>query len=95
MQLAKEEGWVPVDVDPVSPITRQEFCQVVARVLGLTANETVESPFSDTADPAVLLLNAAGIIDGYDNGEFLPDNSLTRGHISAIIWRMGHVNQMF
>ena len=37
------------------------------------------------------LLNAAGIVEGYfENGTstFKPYNTLTRGQISAIVWRM-------
>ena len=48
-------------------------------------------PFTDTTDPYVQALNAAGIVEGYfSNGTstFKPYNTLTRGQISAIVWRM-------
>ena len=48
-------------------------------------------PFTDTSDLYVQALNAAGIVEGYfSNGTstFRPNNTLTRGQVSAIVWRM-------
>ena len=36
-------------------------------------------------------LNAAGIVEGYSSGgksTYKPNNTLTRGQVSAIVWRM-------
>ena len=48
-------------------------------------------PFTDTTDKHVQALNAAGIVEGYFSGgtsTFKPNNTLTRGQVSAIVWRM-------
>ena len=50
-----------------------------------------KKPFTDTNDVYVQALNAAGIIEGYfSNGTstYKPNNTLTRGQVSAIVWRM-------
>ncbi len=56
-----------------------------------TIIETSKS-FSDIKDENLFkyaeLLNSIGIINGYGDGTFKPDNSITRGEISAIIIRM-------
>ena len=52
--------------------------------------------FTDTDDTAVLALNAAGIVEGYfSNGvyTFKPNATLTRGQVSAIVWRMRNFNK--
>ena len=56
-----------------------------------TSNLTSVQPFTDTSDPAVRALNAAGIVEGYFNNgtsTYKPNNTLTRGQLSAIVWRM-------
>ena len=56
-----------------------------------TYNLSSVKPFTDTSDVYVQALNAAGIVEGYfANGTstFKPNNTLTRGQISAIVWRM-------
>ena len=90
LTLARQKGWVTANkVNLSKTITRQEFCQVAAKAMGLDLTKVPSvSPFTDTSDPAVLALNAAGIIGGYSDGTFLPNKALTRGHISAIVWRM-------
>ena len=58
--------------------------------MGLSiSNLSSVRPFTDTTDPYVQALNAAGIVEGYfSNGTstFKPYNTLTRGQISAIVW---------
>ena len=56
-----------------------------------TSNLSTVKPFTDTSDLYVQALNAAGIVEGYfSNGTstFRPNNTLTRGQVSAIVWRM-------
>ena len=56
-----------------------------------TSDLSSVKPFTDTTDKYVQALSAAGIVEGYfSNGTstFKGGNTLTRGHISAIVWRM-------
>lgn len=74
------------------PITRLQVAQLAAGALKLDINNLSSvKPFTDTADVYVQALNAAGIVEGYfSNGTstFRPSNTLTRGQVSAIVWRM-------
>ena len=74
------------------PITRLQIAQIAAKALKLsTTGLPSKKPFTDTNDVYVQALNAAGIIEGYfSNGTstYKPNNTLTRGQVSAIVWRM-------
>ena len=89
---AQADGLVSGSVDLDAPITRLAVSQIAAKAMGLSINNLSSvRPFTDTSDPYVQALNAAGIVEGYfDNGTstFKPYNTLTRGQISAIVWRM-------
>ena len=61
-----------------------------------TNSQSSVKPFTDTNDASVQALNAAGIVEGYfSNGTstFKPNNTLTRGQVSAIVWRMRNYNK--
>ena len=89
---AQADGLVSGSVDLDAPITRLAVSQIAAKAMGLSINNLSSvRPFTDTSDPYVQALNAAGIVEGYfDNGTstFKSYNTLTRGQISAIVWRM-------
>ena len=89
---AQADGLVSGSVNLNAPITRLAVSQIAAKAMGLDINNLSSvRPFTDTSDPYVQALNAAGIVEGYfENGTstFKPYNTLTRGQISAIVWRM-------
>ena len=90
---ARAEGIITrSDVDLSKPITRLQVAQIATGAMKLnTTNLTSVQPFTDTTDPAVRALNAAGIVEGYFNNgtsTYKPGNTLTRGQLSAIVWRM-------
>ncbi|MDO4314786.1 MAG: S-layer homology domain-containing protein, partial [Oscillospiraceae bacterium] len=80
------------NVNLSASITRLQVAQLAASAMKLnTTNLSSVKPFTDTSDAAVQALNAAGIVEGYfSNGTstFKPNNTLTRGQVSAIVWRM-------
>lgn len=80
------------NVNLAAPITRLQVAQLAAGALKLsTSNLSSVKPFTDTSDVYVQALNAAGIVEGYFNNgtsTFRPSNTLTRGQMSAIVWRM-------
>ena len=80
------------NVNLSAPITRLQVAQIAAGALKLdTTNLSSVQPFTDTTDPSVQALNAAGIVEGYFSGgksTYKPNNTLTRGQVSAIVWRM-------
>ncbi len=90
---ARADGLVTrSNINLSAPITRLQVAQLAAGALKLnTSNLSSVKPFTDTSDLYVQALNAAGIVEGYfSNGTstFRPNNSLTRGQMSAIVWRM-------
>ena len=89
---AQADGLVSGSVNLNAPITRLAVSQIAAKAMGLSiSNLSSVRPFTDTTEPYVQALNAAGIVEGYfSNGTstFKPYNTLTRGQISAIVWRM-------
>ena len=90
---ARAEGIITrSNVDLTKPITRLQVAQLAAGALKLdTSNLSSVQPFTDTTDPSVQALNAAGIVEGYfssGTSTYKPNNTLTRGQVSAIVWRM-------
>ena len=89
---AQKDGLVSGNVDLTAKITRLAVAQIAAKAMGLSiTNLSSVQPFTDTTDPYVRALNAAGIVGGYfENGTstYKPYNTLTRGAMSAIVWRM-------
>ena len=92
LTLAKKEGIVSGNPNLGGSITRLQVAQIAAKAMDLDTSELSSvKPFTDTSDKYVQALNAAGIVEGYfSNGTstFKGGNTLTRGHISAIVWRM-------
>ena len=89
---AKADGLVTGSPKLNGAITRLQIAQIASKALKLsTANLSNKKPFTDTNDVYVQALNAAGIIEGYfSNGTstYKPNSTLTRGQVSAIVWRM-------
>lgn len=92
LSKARADGLISGNVNLDAPITRLAVAQIAAKALRLdTTNLSSIKPFTDTSDVYVQALNAAGIVEGYfSNGTstYRGGNYLTRGHISAIVWRM-------
>ena len=89
---AKADGLVTGSVNLTGTITRLQVSQLAAKAMKLSiTNLPSAKPFTDTSDVYVQALNAAGIVEGYfENGTstFKPNNTLTRGHVATIVWRM-------
>ena len=95
---ARAEGIITrSNVDLTKPITRLQVAQIAAGALKLnTSNLSSAKPFTDTTDASVQALNAAGVVEGYfANGTstYKPNNTLTRGQVSAIVWRMERLSK--
>lgn len=68
-------------------ITRAEFATMLVKALGLTSEG--DSSFNDTkghwATGAIATLKARGIINGYLDGTFKPNQSISRAEIVAML----------
>jgi len=77
-----------VDLDV--PIDRAMVAKIVANAMGLSRLYDSE-PFSDTANLYALILADWGILEGYEDGTFRPNRSLTRAELATIVWRINNV----
>ena len=73
-------------------ITRAQFAAVTVKLYEAMSGETApaagESPFSDTADPAVLQAAALGFVGGVGDGKFDPDATVTREQAAVMLSRV-------
>src|SRR5699024_9895058 len=82
VNAARANGLIPAELDSsyTSPITRRAFCLLVcayADKMGLSSSGSPVS-FSDTSDASIQRAAALGVIQGYPDGTFAPDNSILR-----------------
>ncbi|WP_127496791.1 S-layer homology domain-containing protein [Paenibacillus glycanilyticus] len=79
--------------DPNRSVTRAEFTALVVRLFGLaTPAAAGNGKFGDvqTSDwfaSAVAAATGAGLINGYENGEFRPDQTISRDEMAVILAR--------
>lgn len=86
IQAMNRLGLIPAAVKGTSmqgTISRSSMCKMaVASYRELTAQPNLQpsgsSPFRDTSDPDIVLAYELGIVNGYTDGTFGPDRSITR-----------------
>ena len=72
-------------------ITRQDLAVILYRAMGVT-DEARECSFTDSGDidgyakEAVAYLSGKGIINGYEDGRFLPHKYVTRAEAAKLIY---------
>ncbi len=69
--------------DGAAAISRLDFCKAAARLFAVTG--TAEA-FPDCDDADVLALVYIGVINGFPDGTFRPEETLTRAQIAKIIY---------
>lgn len=84
-------GVTPSRFSPDSPITRAEFAALLVRALGSSAPAAAAS-FSDVAtadwyNEAVEQAVNAGIVEGYQDGTFKPNDRITREQMAVMLSR--------
>lgn len=82
-EKAAELGIVPETYDLNGQISRLEFCTAAAKLLELGGETAAEFP--DCTDGYVGALVAKGVISGFEDGTFRPDETLNRAQIARII----------
>lgn len=89
-----QAGLIPAvfeEKDLRTSVTRSEMCAVaVTAYEAFTGSEIVAPetpPFSDTSDPVVSKAYAAGLIKGYEDGLFRPDNILKREEFFSFVYK--------
>ncbi|WP_274364214.1 S-layer homology domain-containing protein [Paenibacillus thermotolerans] len=86
------EGVSSLRFEPNRDITRAEFAALLVRSLGLTASGGGGEKFSDVSNnkwyaEVVQTASEAGLINGYPDGTFGPDRTITRAEMAAMIAR--------
>lgn len=75
--------------DLTKKITRGEMCELAVHALekitGFSVEPEQDNYFLDTSLPHILKAYELGIVDGYPDGTFCPDNKLTRQEFFQII----------
>lgn len=107
VDAAREDGLIPEAIDNAyqSDITREEFCQLAEKLLEIKTGASIleiidqkglsmQNPFSDTADQTVIAMNALGIVNGTGNGNFSPEDNITREEAATMLTRLAKsINQ--
>lgn len=78
--------------EPARSITRAEFVCLLVKALGLEEKPLIGNSFIDvkTSDwytKAVMSAAGAGLIKGYEDNRFCPDNTITREEVATILVR--------
>lgn len=79
---------------PKNNITRGEFCELISKIYPIVSKKYIsEKTFSDVDEKypyarAVGLAGFTGIVGGYEDGTFRPDNLITRAEVVTMINRM-------
>ena len=89
-------GTTETTFSPDAPLKRSHVCKIIVNAMGLSGQVTShvrKTLFSDVLSGAwhagyVNLAYDRGIINGYGDGTFRPDNYVTYGQLAAILLRM-------
>ncbi|MBR5460021.1 MAG: S-layer homology domain-containing protein, partial [Clostridia bacterium] len=76
---------------PNEPITRAEFVELANSASSLVGNSTVT--FNDVPEDhfyydSIVAAAASGLVNGYEDGTFRPDNTITRAEVVTVINRL-------
>ncbi|MEK3916613.1 S-layer homology domain-containing protein [Paenibacillus sp. FSL H7-0331] len=84
------EGYADGSFHASATVTRAEFATILVKALGLVSEGG--SSFEDTkghwAANTITILKASGIINGYQDGTFKPNESISRAEIVAMLSRV-------
>ncbi|MBP1762038.1 MAG: hypothetical protein H6Q64_1580, partial [Firmicutes bacterium] len=86
------KGYPDNTVRPLGNITRAEIAAIFARIMDLEGNVTHTSAYSDVttnfwAAEYIETANKAGVMKGYADGTFKPNQPITRAELATVIAR--------
>ena len=85
---------------PDKVMTRAEVVTIFTRLLKKmpSEDEVKVNPFTDIdghwAKDAILIMSSLGIVKGYDDGSFCPENKITRAEFATMISRFEKVQKL-
>lgn len=86
-----------LEKQPAEPITRSEFCNLICwagRSWGDVSKENTTALFTDTTDSDILTCSALGIVSGYPDGTFRPNNPISRNEAAVMLYRTAQCYNM-
>jgi hypothetical protein len=96
LQLIK--GYEDGTFKPNSPITRAEFAAILSRAFNIQGGSNTSVVLKDIgnswAKEAIENLVAAGVIQGYGDGTFKPNNTITREEMVVMLSRIVNLNNL-
>ena len=92
-EFVKKKGWVNGKTSeyyrPNEKLTRAEFAVIITRILELDTTHTNDTLYYDVnrhwAKNEINVLTKTGIIEGYADKSFRPDESITREEVAKIL----------
>lgn len=83
-------GYEDNTIRPNNPISREEVAVIIYRIVSIADNSTASDRFNDSAQitwsrDAINATVAAGILNGYPEGDFRPAQNMTRGEAARVI----------
>lgn len=97
-------GTTDTTFSPDSAVTRQQVCTILARFAQLEKISLIQvvepDQFKDSlyiqdyARSGVTACQMAGIVKGYENGFFYPENTMTREECAAVVYRVMVASEM-
>lgn len=83
-------GYPDGSFKPHNEVTRGQAAKILAQTLKLDLDNYVATPFNDVPEThqyykPIAALVSAGVINGYEDGTFRPENKLTRAQMAKII----------
>ena len=92
------KGYEDGTLRPDNKITRAEFAVILNRVFNIQGSNNTSIVLKDIGDnwakEAIENLVAAGVIKGYDDGKFRPDNTITREEMVIMLSRIVDLNNV-
>ena len=80
-----------LQADMTRPITRAQMCQVAVLTWQLITGKQAQpgsAAFSDTDDPSIQAAYALGLVSGFPDGSFRPEQTLTRQQFFQITYNL-------
>lgn len=98
IQLGLVRGYSNGKFAPNEEITRGEFVTILSRMIDFTGSSQQTADFNDISNHwaklDIVKLSGAGIVKGYSNGSFLPNQGISREEAVVVISRLIHFDAL-
>lgn len=90
VKLGVVTGYADGSFHPNASITRAEFATLIAKIFDLSSNQgnTISDVSGHWAESSIRSLQSKGVLSGYPDGTFRPNQEIKRSEIIAIISRI-------